>query len=707
VPAALSLPAARGLLLLFRDILHFNLPQQVFAAAARAQWRLPLWDPGRYGGAPFFAEPGTGVLYPANLLFHLLDPPRAATCFVLVHLPLAAAGMWLLARRLGLGETAAALAATGFCGSGYLLSMHGGHYYFASAAWLPLATAALLRAADLKTGRALGLAALAVALPILNGEFQALWFAGLLALLLAACGPQDRLRAVGAVALALAAGALLGAVQLLPTALFARATVRGTGLALAEAQSWSLPPARFIELMVPAPFGLPWPDNANWTLVSSGAHHLPWAVSLFIGPALVVPALLPGRDRRQVALLAACALTLLLALGSALPLFAAWHRLVPLADRFRYPEKYALPATVALCLLGAWRAEQLAPRTTAVAFGAAAALFALACGVALAEPEWLQQAIARGLRENGAIVSAAAAHRHLVLALAETAVLCAVLSAVAAARAAFLLPALLAAAAVGAIVHGGAVLSWGDGSFLARRPAWVDLWPAGRVLNDGSCRFPGGGEGTLIERTRQWEFATAKENFPLLFGRREMLGYGASESARQVTLFRALRPAGLVKAAQLFGASAILGCQGNELHIWPIDRPIPLVRVVRGSPASDVAAALLQADPGSQAIVEGAAVEAEPGARAEVIEDAPEHVRVRTTGAGLLVLAEAWAPGWSATLDGAPVEVRIADGQFRAVAVPSGGHEVSFDYAQPGLWAGALISLAALLSLAGIARGSR
>ena len=119
LPALLAAPAFGGRVLLFRDILHFILPQQAFAAAARAVGHLPLWDPGRYGGAPFFAEPGTGVLYPPNFLFHFLSPAHAATWFVLLHLPVAGAGAYLIARRLSLPAPAAALAGCGYAGSGY------------------------------------------------------------------------------------------------------------------------------------------------------------------------------------------------------------------------------------------------------------------------------------------------------------------------------------------------------------------------------------------------------------------------------------------------------------------------------------------------------------------------------------------------------------------------------------------------------------
>jgi hypothetical protein len=91
-----------------------------------------------------------------------------------------------------------------------------------------------------------------------------------------------------------------------------------------------------------------------------------------------------------------------------------------------------------------------------------------------------------------------------------------------------------------------------------------------------------------------------------------------------------------------------------------------------------------------------------PLGEARVIEDAPERVRIAVQAAadGYLVLADAWAPGWTAAVDGAPARLLRADGLFRAVPVPAGAHEVSMSYRPPGLIAGTLLSVAgALLAL--------
>jgi hypothetical protein len=100
-----------------------------------------------------------------------------------------------------------------------------------------------------------------------------------------------------------------------------------------------------------------------------------------------------------------------------------------------------------------------------------------------------------------------------------------------------------------------------------------------------------------------------------------------------------------------------------------------------------------------------------PLAMAELIPEAPLQVRRRDPGhfeiaidapaPTRLVVREAWAAGWQARVDGAPVAVTRAAGRHLAVAVPAGAHTVRIDYRAPGARLGAAIGLtAALLALA-------
>jgi hypothetical protein len=62
---------------------------------------------------------------------------------------------------------------------------------------------------------------------------------------------------------------------------------------------------------------------------------------------------------------------------------------------------------------------------------------------------------------------------------------------------------------------------------------------------------------------------------------------------------------------------------------------------------------------------------------------------------GYAVLLDEWSPGWSATTDGRPAPILLADGLFRAVPIDPGPHRIALHYRTPGLRTGAAISLLA------------
>lgn len=83
----------------------------------------------------------------------------------------------------------------------------------------------------------------------------------------------------------------------------------------------------------------------------------------------------------------------------------------------------------------------------------------------------------------------------------------------------------------------------------------------------------------------------------------------------------------------------------------------------------------------------------------ESIEPQRVRLQVETDRAGLLVLADAYYPGWSATVDGAEVPIWRANRAQRGVEVPAGTHEIEFTYrSRPFEW-GAGISIVATLAL--------
>jgi hypothetical protein len=88
----------------------------------------------------------------------------------------------------------------------------------------------------------------------------------------------------------------------------------------------------------------------------------------------------------------------------------------------------------------------------------------------------------------------------------------------------------------------------------------------------------------------------------------------------------------------------------------------------------------------------------------------PERIVVRTSAdaPAILVLAEAWYPGWRAAISGAPAPVFPVNGWMRGVVVPKGEHEVTFTYRERLLPAGLGVGLASAALLGALAlRGRR
>jgi hypothetical protein len=66
---------------------------------------------------------------------------------------------------------------------------------------------------------------------------------------------------------------------------------------------------------------------------------------------------------------------------------------------------------------------------------------------------------------------------------------------------------------------------------------------------------------------------------------------------------------------------------------------------------------------------------------------------------GLLVLADSYYAGWTATVDGNPAPIYATNHLFRGVPVPAGSHRIRFEYRPVSIWSGAVLSAASALLL--------
>jgi hypothetical protein len=456
--AALFAPlASPGRVLANRDVALFHLPLRVCFARLAARG-LPLWNPYLNGGQPILSNPSYAAFYPPSWLALALPPARALSLLVVLHAGIAFAGAFHLARRLGCGRSAAALAALGYTGSGAALSLVSALTLFCSMAWFPWllawGDAALTATAWRPRLRSGLLAGGALALQLLNGEPATVLVSGfgLLCLTLPAVwaavrrGEKEHGRArtgtdehgqggnssvfvpvrpgpsagagasvltvLATAALPVAVAVALAAVQLVPTWGRLADSPRSGGLPRAQATLWSAPPERLVELVFPRFYGDPARDRENlyfgWHLHD---RDYPYVLSIYPGLLLAVlglSALLHWPVPRRLGWGAAAILGAGLALGRHDPLYEALRRAIPALGLLRFPEKFVILAVAALVFAGAlgWQhllAERAAGRRETADFPLAVALVFLALAAALTGLLYLRPALAAWIvRAHGA-----------------------------------------------------------------------------------------------------------------------------------------------------------------------------------------------------------------------------------------------------------------------------------------------------------------
>ncbi|HEU4701728.1 MAG TPA: YfhO family protein [Conexibacter sp.] len=101
--------------------------------------------------------------------------------------------------------------------------------------------------------------------------------------------------------------------------------------------------------------------------------------------------------------------------------------------------------------------------------------------------------------------------------------------------------------------------------------------------------------------------------------------------------------------------------------------------------------------------LDGQALPGASSGSAAVVREDNSSVTLQATLAqpGIVVLGDAWAPGWSVEVDGRPARPLQANVVLRGVAVPAGTHRIAWRYRVPGLRAGAALSAVGLLVVLG------
>lgn len=565
--------------------------------------------------------------------------------------------------------------------------------------------------------------------------------------------------ALGALALVLALAALLAAAQILPASALLPISERGAGFGAVEGLKWSLMPARLPEAVLPRLFGDPTRlSPAAWWGGFLFEGRYPFLLSLYIGAIPAVLAAIGALHRgaagaRRRGLFAVAAGALLLALGGNNAVYRPLFDAIAPLRQVRYPERFVLAALPALALLAGYgidrlRSGPLSRRGSVATAVAAAAAFVLAAAAATAPlADRMLTALVRVpapfLASEAAPFVRGGLLRSALWALAEAAFLAAAVALLHKRRGAGAAPA----------ACWGLVTVSGLSMILASTPAlstaasgWLSApSPLAAVVERGASaprlhHAPRPPHLSVWAKTDEvvWGYRYDRFVYALLAGHPEhvstaldaatdrmdlrdsaALGKDISDlpAAARVRALAACRVGLLlsydsIEDEGLVAGPVLEGFSRPPLRAYRVRSVVPRVRWVGGArrlPADRTLAEALSDpgyDPRREVLLEGPRAEtggtpppSGDAGEAAVVEEAPERllIAVRAPAGGFVVVADAFAPGWRAILDGRAVPILRADGLFRAVAVGAGEHRLEMAYRPAEVPAGFAASLAGLL----------
>jgi hypothetical protein len=745
VAAGALLPIAAALgsghTLVWRDTARLFTPVRGLIVASLRALRLPLWNPYEALGIPLLAQAMDGALHPVSLLGALLAPGAGMDLFIAIHVALAALGAFALARELGASPAGAAAGGLAYGLSGYLLGMSAVITYLAGAATAPWAIAGLRRAGR-RTPFGVAAAAVAVAILLVAGEPQWAMVAIALGLVLAIEGGGAR--GLVSAAVALAVGAALAGVQLVPAWAFFRETARAGGLTLEERMQWSLAPWRVLELIAPGFFaGRPGTMDAPVFLQLGGptAYSIPFAPSVFVGAVTIALAAAGARASRAARLLAGAAVVLLwMSLGPHLGADQTL-RAVPVWGSFRYAEKLVGPLTLCVAMLAALGTDRIA---TAPRRKAAASAIAAATAAALVAMLALWPGVER-VFGGGAAAAASLARERLAVGSAHAAIGLGLLAgALALAVRLGVQQRFAAVAAALVFVQSAAAapfaLHWGvrgvrddeplrdlrDSNLVTRlavpveaasayAPAHLDEWDRLVAVASRLGETPYA-IASHIDEIEPYtgllphRFARVAEAFGRAFGPWKWAAW------RRFALTHVSMGPPMDARAWADARAAVQGGQRIQQHpewgftVWEVPhRPWAFFaqRAVSATSEDGACQRLVEiaAGDGAEVVVEGPApAQLAPG-RILSAERGAERLRIEAeaAGDGLFVVQDAFWPGWKAAIDGRSVPILPTDVLVRAVAWPAGRHVLEMKYQPPEVRLGLATSMAGTATLLAVA----
>lgn len=686
-------------------------PWQTFIGRTLRSGTIPLWNRHSFGGAPFLVNGQNGALYPPRALLSLVLPASWVHDLLLIlHVFFAGVAMYALLRQLRCSWAGALFGAMAWMLNSHMLAWMQLEFIVVVAVFLPATVVCLVRFSRRSSWRPAAAAASCIAMMMLGSQV-------LLAIVVsAACliyavsllawtwlresersSLRQVIRRLVALPVVLAFGCSLAAVVLMPTALAAGDAGREPSPYHVLLEQFSTPITSFRHAL--------WPPNLPFTQPQL-------LITLFIGTATVVLAALGALTRRRGAGLGLgfAVATVLLCIGTPLT-WLAYH-LLPGFPHFRPLGKLlfffdfgiAVLAALGLDALLRWRHRMTGGMARvgrpAVAFVAVASFLATA-GQLLwygrqVNPPFPPRQDAH-LYPRTPLIAALEADRRAhppqepqrFIPIARTA-----------STEEFRPPVLYTSQAMVFGLDSAA----GYESVVPQRV--VDLW---RVIEGGS---PDQVLASPLGSAYVASFRGGATRLDLLPRLGVTTVVGAPDLGEDAS-WDPTRSAVPLRPRYSGPDGLILDLAGRQDAAWVVfssevraDRAENLRRFVDAS--FDARTKVLLEKGRAETAATGGAASVQRTRRGTN----SVSVDVRSSRPGWLVLADTWAPGWTARVDGRTTDVLRANYTFRAVRIPAGQSHVVFSYRPPGFALGALVSLIswgglAVASVVGVVRSRR
>lgn len=711
------------------DITEINGPYREFLAREMQLGRFSRWCPDLYSGLPLYSESQAGYWHPLKfLLYPWLVTWKAFALDTILSIWLTGAGTYgWLRRRVG---AAGALTGAAMAGLGGFTWAHLVHTSMINAlASVPFAIWALESAWEGGRRRALALGAIALACQIFAGHLQDFLLTSILLLIYGALrasdAPRRRVAILGTAAAMVILGALLSAVQWIPSKELLDRSPRSEGLTWDQLTYGSWHPELWPTLWLREAYGTRARDT-DWMDGFYPYHEMNTYLGLVaIGLALLGAA--AYRDRWAGTWLFIAGLGSTLMLGRFTFLMDYLQR-IPVIGSSREPVRLHLWVTFALAALAAVGVDRLA-RAPRVPWRWIAILLGLAVLVSLpilwviyspiwnGPVRWTKQYHLDRFRWLYSELTWGAARTAIIATAGLITVWLATRTTNDRARGilALGLPVIVLADLIGAHWHDSPTIApeyWTSppptAVALKEDPAFVRL----HGISTKSSGEPGyaskAAEGDPID------FMAIRDplawSLPTTWGLASDGGETPIRDRRYIrfTDISHQRPWGLALAGvthALIDREQPGGEHKGAAWIYRIPNPVARARLMARPHYADgpEEAASTLASLGEAArdrvIVEDPdqplAPEATTFGTARIVRDDPERVEIAVeAGApGYVVLMDTHDPGWSATVDGQSAPIRPAFTAFRAVFVTAGSHSLVFRYRPAGFLSGLAISL--------------